>query len=1175
MRLTSIAKILMLAVAVCIGEAARAQDGSAAPPSTPPLGADASASPTSGEQDGRPAAQTPEATAAPRPITYQIAGSVHSGKTALPGVVVTAANTLTGKKFSGVTATDGTFYLTGLPRGRYVVRVEFMGFATATQEVVLNPENTAGKVDVEMLLASRQEQQTNAASAALTAAGRGFQNLALDSALSSLSGGAIAAGQPTGAGDVGALPLNGAGADAPTESVSITGAQGRTQDFGAGNEDELQQRIQEFRERAQREGLLGGGGGPGGGGGAFGGPGGGGIFSIGRLPQGFNVNQPHGFLYFSDDNASLDAAPYALLGRESQKASYNQARFGANIGGPLNIPKLFNGGNKTFFFFGWNGTRGSTPYDSFSNVATVPERGGDFSALLGAPVVGPNGAQVINQCTGQPVLTGQIFDPTTIRVVNGQTCSNPFPGNRISSPLSTEATSLLNYIPRPNAAGASQNFHYVTSDESNSDAISVRLIHNFAGGRPGAGPFGGGGRGGNRGPQNNLNFALNYSRTSANLVNAFPSLAGGTDTQGLNASAGWTYGKGRLSNTVRVTYNHNHVSTTNLYSNIFDVAGDAGIGGISSAPFDWGLPGISFSSFSGLSDPTPQRELDQTYTFADTVTWHRGTHNLRLGADYRRILQSFRSAKNAEGGFVFTGFATALGGDQQANPGTGSDFADFLLGFPQQSSIQTVKSGTDAFNFRSNSYDFFAQDDWRWRPSLTINAGLRYEYYGPYTETGNRIANLDVAPNFSAASLVLPGGTGAFYGSYPDSLVRPDRNNFAPRIGIAWKPPAKFSAKTVVRAGYGINYNLAQYGTIIQNFAFQPPFAETATNISAAPGALTLANGFPPINSNIITNNFAVDPNYRLGYVQVWNVNVQKEVAGGVVINVGYNGAKGTHLDLERALEISGLQPFIYESSEGNSILHAGTFSVRKRLAKGIGLGATYVFSKSIDNAGSIGGGAVVVAQNPFDISADRGLSSFDQRHKITGNWIYQLPLGDNHRFASSGAAAHILGNWQWSGDFTVASGLPFTPHVLGNTLDINRGVSGSLRANYVVGQSIGVTNQSATEWFNVNAFCVPQTTASGASGTVPTCVNPSDSPYGDVGRDIIEGPGQFTVDMSISKTFVIKEFRALEFRVTASNVFNTVQYTSIGSVLNSPSFGEVTSTGNMRRVAMYARFRF
>jgi trimeric autotransporter adhesin len=1102
--------------------------------------------------------------ASPQAPSYQITGSVHSGKTPLPGVAVTAANTLTGKKFSVVTASDGTFVFGGIPRGRYVVRTEFMGFAVATQEVVLNPENVSAKVVVEMLLASRQQQQTDVVSSALTAAGRGFQSLALDSTLSALAGAggtAAAGGTPSSPGDISSLPLNGVGVEGPTESVSINGAQGRTQDFGVGNEDELQQRIQEFRERAQREGLLGGGG-PGGGGagggpgGGFGGGGGGAIIAMGRLPQGFNVNQPHGILYFSDDNASLDAAPYALLGRESQKADYNQAKFGAFIGGPLNIPKIFNGGNKTFFTFGWNGSRGNNPFDSFSTVPTLAERSGNFSAAT--------------YNNGMPV---QIYQPGTTLpyAYNGQL-------NVINPALITpQAQALLQYIPLPNSPGESQNFHYVTAANSTSDSISLRLIHNFAAGSgPGfAIPIGGGGGGGRRGPQNNINFGLNWTRTSTNLVNAYPSLAGATNTQGLNASAGWTIGKGRTSNTFRVNYNHNHVSTTNLYSGVLDVAGNAAIGGVSLEPFDWGIPGISFSSFGGLSDPTPRRELDQTYTISDTVTWHGGKHNWRFGADYRRILQSFRSAKNAEGSFIFTGFATALGSNPQANPNTGSDFADFLLGLPQETSIQSVLSGTDAFNFRANAYDLFAQDDWRWRPNLTIDVGLRYEYNGPFTEANNRISNLDVAPTFSGASLVLPGGNGAFYGNYPNSLIRPDRNNFAPRIGVAWKPPAKFSPKTVVRFGYGVNYNLAQYSTIVQNFAFQPPFAETATNTSVAPGELMLANGFPPINPNAVTNNYAVNPDYRLGYVQIWNVNVQREVSGGVVINVGYNGAKGTHLDLERALQIPGVEPFIYESSEGNSILHAGTFSARKRFAKGLGIGATYVFSKSIDDASSIGGNSVVVAQNPFDISGDRGLSTFDQRHKFTGNWIYQLPLGENHRFAQTGVAAHLFGNWQWSGDITIGTGFYFTPHLLGNTVDINRGVSGSLRANYVAGQSIGVANQNASQWFNTNAFCSPQTTADLPAGTLPTCVNPSDSQFGDVGRNIIEGPRQFTMNMSISKTFPIKEFRALELRLTGNNVFNAVEYTAIGSVLNSPTFGEVTSAGTMRRITMYARFRF
>ena len=1073
---------------------------------------------------------------------YQITGTVRSGKTFLPGVTVTAANTLTGKKFSAATGLNGAFVLSGLPRGRYVVKIEFMGFAEQTQEVVLNPENPAGKVDAELILASRQQQQTNNAGSFVEAS-RGFQNLAIDGTLSALAGSAaLGSGlgegsQPSGS-DISSLPMGGAGAEGPTESVSINGAQGRSQDFGNLNDDELQDRIQEFRDRAQREGLVvGQGGGPGG----PGGPGGGRVL-IGGMGRRFNINQPHGTLYFQDGNSIFDARPYSLTGIASPKADYNQSHFGAFLGGPLNIPKIYNGGNKTFFFAGWNGSRGSNPFDAFTTVPTLAERGGDFSSAA--------------YNNGTPV---SIFDPTT-----GQ----QFLGNKIDpSRISAAATALLPYIPLPNLPTAQQNFHYVTTSNSHSDSVNLHVVHNFGDvSGPGLMVMGGGGggtgggRGGNRRPRNNINFGMNWTRSSNDIVNIFPSLAGGTGTQGLNANGAWIYGKGKITNILRFNYNHNHVSTTNLYSGLIDVVGKAGITGVSTDPFDWGLPGISFTTFGGLNDPTPHRELDQTYAIADTIVWNRGKQNWRFGGDYRRILQSFRSSKNAEGSFVFTGFATSqyAPGSAQAAPNTGYDFADFLLGLPQQTSLQ---SGTNSYDFRANSFDFYAQDDWRARANLTLNLGLRYEYQGPLTEAHNRIVNLDVAPGFTAAAPVLTGASGPFSGTFPDSLVRPDKNNFAPRVGIAWKP-AKL---TVVRAGYGINYNLAQYRSFIQEFAFQPPFAETSTNVSSLSNPLSLANGFPALSSNTVTNNFAVDPNYRLGYVQIWNLNVQRQLPDGFLLNAGYNGAKGTRLDVERAIVAAGAQPFLYESSAANSILHAGTVSIRKRMAKGIGFGATYVYSKSIDDASSIGGGGSVVSQDPFDIAADRGLSSFDQRHKFNGNWVYELPFGDGRRFAQKGAVSHILSGWVWSGNFSMGSGFYFTPRVLGGTVDISRGVSGSLRANYVSGEAVSLSSPTTAEWFNTAAFCAPGL----------NCVNPAGSAFGDAGRNIIEGPAQFSLDMAMSKTIQISEVRAFELRVQANNVFNTVYFTGINTTVNSLTFGRVTSAGSMRRVTLVARFRF
>src|SRR5712675_2393852 len=457
-------------------------------------------------QDNSTPAESVAPTPTPVATSFQISGIVKAGKTPLPGVTVTATNSLTGKKFTVATGANGTYTFTGLPRGRYVVRAEFMSFAPQTQEIVLKPETPTGKFDAEMILASRQQDQGGLGNlAALVTAGRGFQSLAMDGTLSALAGGGSGGmmngggGQNGNGGDFSSLPLNGAGAEGPTESVSITGAQGRTQDFGGGSEDDIQERIQEFRDRSQREGGGLQGGGQGGPGGGFGGPGGGGPMIM-RLPRNLNINQPHGMLYVSDDNGSLDAKSYSLQGLATPKASYNLPRFGVFLGGPLNISKIFNGGNKTFFFAGWNANRGSTPYDAFSTVPTLAERAGDFSAATykdGSPV------QIFNPATGQQFQSNarlNVIDPALI---------NP------------SAQSLLSFIPLPNLNTTTQNFHFVTSGSSTSDSVNFRLIHNFgSGGLPfmnlGGGGSGGGG-GGRKRAQNNVNFGMNWTRNATAL----------------------------------------------------------------------------------------------------------------------------------------------------------------------------------------------------------------------------------------------------------------------------------------------------------------------------------------------------------------------------------------------------------------------------------------------------------------------------------------------------------------------------------------------------------------------------------------------------------------------------------------------------------------------------------
>jgi trimeric autotransporter adhesin len=1116
-------------------------------------------------------AATPSATqATSAPSSCRISGHIASGKFPLPGVAVSAANSLTGQKVLSSTALDGSYSLKVPPRGRYVVRAELAAFAPATAEVVINPQNCDGRADIELTLASRlqeQEQtqsgQTQQAAQGPGAERRGFQDLALNADLGALNSPGMGANEAAagGTGSEGfdsqmpALPSAAYSSAADTESLAVSGTSGQTNDamFG-GNNPEMQQRIADLRERARNGqlqpgemlqlggGEMGGPGGPGGGGlillGGGGGRGGG--FGGGRRMR-FDPNQPHGTLFYSLGDSALDAKPYSLTGDPIQKPGYLQQHYGASLGGPLKIPKLFDLSSKMFFFANYSGSQASNPYNAFSTVPTLLERAGDFSQTVVRS--GPD--------QGQPV---QIYDPLT-----GQ----PFAGNRIPADrLNPAAVGLLQYVPLPNLPGSQQNFQYVTSGTANSDAINLRLNRNF--GAAGGGPFGGrggfgGGLGGSRGLRNSLSFGLNYQRSQSTQNNPFPTVLGNSSMHSWNLPIGWTLGKGRWNNRFQFRFNRNSANLGNLYGFQQNVAGGLGITGISQNPFFWGLPSLSFSNFSGLQDVSPSARDDQSFLISDFVGWSHGKHRIRFGGDLRWNQSSLKSSPNSRGSFVFTGLYTAGPLAASSAAGVGFDLADFLLGLPQQASVQY---GSNRYRFGGNAWSLFLQDDWRLRGNLTLDLGVRYEYVSPLVEAQNQIVNLDVTHGFTAAVPVLPGQTGQLSGTaFPRSLVRPDRNNFAPRAGIAWKP----FRNTVVRAGYGINYNNAQYNTIASQMTFQPPFAFTQTNIGSVAVPLLLQNAFPALDPSVTTNNYGIDPNYRLGYVQMWNLDIQQQIKRSLIVNIDYTGSKGTGLDIVRApnrgpagLRIAGVQPFLWESSGGSSILHSGSVRVRRRLQSGISFGGTYVFSKSIDNASSIGGGASVVAQNDLDLAAERGLSSFDQRHRLSLDYGVELPFGLNHRWlANAGMLNLLFGEWQWSGSLALASGTPFTPRVLGSFADVSRGTNGTLRAD-VTGQPVSLANPTVLEWFNTAAFAIPP-----------------GGQFGDARRNTIPGPRTFSLNMAVSKNIRMGEVRGLEVRATLNNAFNTPQFTGLDTVVNSPTFGRVTSAGAMRRITLSTRFHF
>jgi hypothetical protein len=1099
----------------------------------------------------------------------------------LPGVSITAAHSLTGRKVITSTDVDGYFHLDLPSKGRWVLRVQFSAFADQTAEVVLTPEQADAAHDFELVLLSRVPKATDnaeepnesgsgrrraAGSPAAAASGalggtpggtqRGAQRLTL-----STDDDALAQSATPGEADTAAASASGlaASADATNQSVSVSGRMGNAQDFGLQNMDELRDRVEQMRARGQLgAGGFDNGGGSGGGGFGMGGFGGGGAGGGGRMRMG-SFNRPHGQIYYTASNAALDAAPYSLSG-PAEKPAYGANKFGAMLGGPLKIPHVFDDGGKTFVFLNYSGTRSSTPYDVFSHVPTMDERSGDFSQTLvkGSPV------QLFNPQTGLP------YANNCVGAINSQ-------GQCVGS-ISPQAAALLNYIPLPNVLNDPQrNFHFSSAAAADQDIFALRLTHNFGAPNLQRGTRGaGGGR-----PRNNLSFGLNYQRNESDNLQPFPTVFGITHTNGFNANVGWAVSKGKLSNQLRFTWNRSRSHANSHFAGMTDVAGGAGINYPAPivparTPVIWGLPGLAFTDYTSLSDLAPSQTDSQTFSLSESLGWVRGKHHLHFGGDYRWIDNKAYASSNPRGSFTFTGSSTAA---YAINPttglptpvtGTGYDFADFLLGYAQQTSLAYSQIHDQ---YLGDSYDLFAQDDWRLRGNLTLNFGLRYEFISPFHEAHNELENLitqfDASGNFVTATAVSPGG------SYGRALLNPQRDNFAPRVGIAWKP---FGAKTVVRAGYGINYNLGQYTSIVQNLAAHPPCSNmtsstqplcaiTATNgisTPTAPSTLTLANGFPS-SPVAIPNNYGIDPNYRVAYVQMWNLNVQHELTPTLLLNVGYTGSKGSALDMLRAPNRGpdgvinpNVAPFNWETSQGSSILHAGSLRLRKRMTKGVAVGGTYTYAKSIDNASSIGGGTQVVAQDDKNLRAERGLSSFDQRHKLTGDWTLELPWGEGRKWLTKpGIAQKALGDWLLQSSFTVASGTPFTAHVLGNYSNVAGGTNGSLRADYN-GEPIQIGDRSITRWFNTAAFSLP------ATGT-----------YGTAGRNTIIGPGSWLFNLVLSKNFPLKDSMGLEMRAEADNVLNHPNYSGIDTTLSSPTYGEVTSVASMRKMILSLHYRF
>jgi hypothetical protein len=735
-------------------------------------------------------------------------------------------------------------------------------------------------------------------------------------------------------------------------------------------------------------------------------------------------------------------------------------------------------------------------------IPTAAERAGDFSQ---------SGVVVRDPRTGQP------FD------------GNVIPSDRISP----QAIALLGYYPLPNTPVTSgANYQTPILSKVQQDSLQVNVSKSLRQGTSLAGSF-------------------SFQRTETDSVSIF-NFADENEATAINGTLNFSRRlTTRMSMRARYQFARATTDVTPFFANRTNVSGDAGITGNNQDPVNWGPPTLAFAGIAGLTDVQHQQSTRMSNSGGGELLYKRGTHNLTMGGDVRGDRTDVFSQPDPRGTLSFTG------------PLTGVPFADFLLGVPTASSIAFGETST---RLRAKAFDAYLNDDWRPLANLTIALGLRWEYETPYTELAGHLVNLDVAPGFSAIAQVSPADpTGALTGaSYPASLVRPDKGGLQPRLGISWRP--SLASSFVVRGAYGVYRNLGGYESIALLLAHQPPFATTFSIHNSLETPLTLANPFPSALPGA-TNTVAIDPNLRAGEAQNWSVTVQRELPASLTFIGAYLGAKGSHLMqafLPNTYPTGAVNPcatcpsgFAYITSNGSSLRNAAQFTLRRRLRAGLTASVQYTIAKSTDDAATFANkiasvSALSIAQDWLNLDAERGPSSFDQRHLLSVQFQYTTGMGLRGGTLVDGKWATLFKDWTVASQLTTGSGLPLTPIsflAVGGT-----GVVGIRPA--LTGEPTAPA--AAGSYANAAAYTTP------ALGT-----------WGNAGRNSIRGPAQFSLDMSVARVFRLGGRWNLEWRLIATNVLNRVTFATIDTVVTSPQFGFPTLANPMRTLQMGVRLRF
>lgn len=848
------------------------------------------------------------------------------------------------------------------------------------------------------------------------------------------------------------------------------------------------------------------------------------------------TNTYHGTAFDIFRNDALDANTWFNNFFGSPRPIDKKNDYGGSFGGPVWIPKLYHGRDKTFFFFSFEQFRQKQGATSVSTIPSAAERQGDFSALLGPAIPG-----VTNPCdNNNPVFQGEIFDPSTTQTINGVTCRAPFRGNGTlnvipSTAISSFAQNVIALLPTaiPGSGLPLNNFKFTSVTPILDTAITGRIDQNIS-------------------DRDKLFFSI--SRRDQESLNGTPSLPVPLDGSFQHPfisdyyRVGWDYfPKATLLNHLSVGLNRIYNNNISTSVNGTDWPAKLGLTGFSGVVF----PPTQFSggnvSYDGFSSNQYDANFVSSLVLSDSVSWSHGAHSFRFGFDWRSFQYSLRDRSHESPNLSFsngqTGFTPGQGN------GTGDPFASFLLGAVQEASYAVIAVQP---RFIQNYYGGYVQDDFKVRRNLMLNIGLRYDVETPRHEAHSFQSVFDpTAPNSGNAAVpISPSIPGALIFGNPAIAANTYYKDFAPRLGFAYAPDNLFGrfGKMVVRGGYGIFYAGLTYGDFGQSLIDgDKASGDFKSGDNFTPSVLLSSGGIPsippPPNRDPAQLNGQgggsfggityVAPNYgRPGMVQNWSLETERQLAPDLILSVGYVGTHATRLRSSVA-EINNLNPQFFSLGSalsqninsstattlgisppfsgfealygpgsiaqalrpfpqyqtintdccleniGQSTYNALLTKVERRFHNGLNLLASYTFSKTLTDADSalpIFASFSSGIQNSYNLKQEKSYSIQDIPHTFVLSYIYELPFGKGKKLLSHGGAVDkVVGGWQIGGVQRYQSG---QPTIFGCQGGLIPGYDGCIRYDHVAGQPFLSPNagrfDNGSAVLNGGTGCIP-----------------------------------------------------------------------------------------------------